>query len=89
MSYSTKKQFKPGSWEEVLYDYYSGLSVGALHSMRLMTNWIKSTIVRPTSNLLHHQTSSESKEVKTTLKVVGVGFGRTGTVSMVRIVVIN
>lgn len=63
-----------GYWTEFVYDVYSGLTVGSFHTIRLAVNWVTKSI----PSLRYKKTSNG----KPTLKVVGVGYGRTGTYSL-------
>ncbi len=65
-------RFEPGSWTEAAHDVYIGLAVGMGHVIKIF-------LYAPYYCLFG---SKESKPLLSpgNLKVVGVGFGRTGTV---------
>jgi len=90
--YYTRADFQPGSVQEALHDWYSGITVGASHSVWLAKDFASSTLIRPIQRMLglYHpekdarvqQRLAKLKEgEEPTLKVIGIGFGRTGTVS--------
>jgi hypothetical protein len=85
MAVGSKLHFAPGSWLEALYDVYIGAVVGVGHFVYITTKWWYSDVVIPALKLLGVHLSKEkkvqSKDGVKTLKVVGVGYGRTGTVS--------
>lgn len=66
-------RFEAGSWQEAFHDIYIGLLVGMGHVYKIFVQmpwqYLFGSTVQPQL--------SQSGE----LKVVGVGFGRTGTVS--------
>uniref|UniRef100_A0A7R9WEY8 Sulfotransferase domain-containing protein n=1 Tax=Pseudictyota dubia TaxID=2749911 RepID=A0A7R9WEY8_9STRA len=74
-----------GGWLELLGDIYSGVTVGASHSMWFVTNWVRTDVIQPTLRLVWKRDSSEGSDTGTAdpgLKVIGVGYGRTGTYSL-------
>ena len=86
MAVGSKLQLEPGSWLETLYDVYIGTIVGANHFIYICSKWWYIHLVRPILNLfgirLEKDEEVKSKDDEKTLKVVGVGYGRTGTVSL-------
>jgi len=90
MGLGTSVSYEPGSWGELGFDIYSGLTVGAYHSIRLVSNFIIDTILQPLLLVLKLNALSNNKKIvntnnekeKASLKVVGAGFGRTGTYSL-------
>jgi len=71
---------EPGSWAEFGFDVFTGSTVGAYHSIKLVSNFVKSLVLSP---FLCFRKEVEMKNGrKPTLKVVGAGFGRTGTYSL-------
>ena len=84
MAVGSKLQLEPGSWLEALYDVYIGTIVGANHFIYICTKWWYVHLILPILNLLglhlEEEKQVKSKDGKKTFKVVGVGYGRTGTV---------
>ena len=83
MSFGSKLQLEPGSWTEAFYDVYIGVVVGGRHSAFLFTRGLYKVFVNPAFSLLGIPTSDALSEAATNtegLKVVAVGYGRTGTV---------
>jgi hypothetical protein len=79
-----KMNFEPGSWQESLYDIYVGMKVGGAHSMYFVKkNALQ--IVDPVLSAFgvgsEKRTLLSPEEAKP-LKVIGVGYGRTGTYSL-------
>ena len=73
-------------WEEVRHDIVGGIRSGAYHSAWYVKNWAQESVVHPTLSLLGF-TIAEEKPIFDGLKVVGVGYGRTGTVSLIQLLV--
>lgn len=78
-----KMEFEPGSWQEALYDVYVGMKVGGAHSMYFVK---KNAIgmVDPVLRAIGLGSKNHallSPEEALPFKVIGVGYGRTGTVS--------
>jgi hypothetical protein len=75
MKTGSELRFEVDSWQEAAHDVYIGLVVGLGHVYKIFVqmpyNYVAGTEAQP-----RLQESGE-------LKVVGVGFGRTGTVSIV------
>lgn len=67
-------------WAEVRHDIVGGIRSGAYHSAWFVKNWAEQTVVHPTLSLLGFNVAEE-KPTFDGLKIVGVGYGRTGTVS--------
>ena len=83
MSLGSKLQLEPGSWMEAVYDVYIGVVVGARHSAFLVSRGTYKLIVHPVLSLLGIPNTFDHSEAATNtegLKVVAVGYGRTGTV---------
>ena len=83
MKAGSKLHFEPGSWLESLHDVYIGTLVGASHSGHVVTKWFDDNLVSPLLRAFSLKQDEEviSKDGKKTLKVIVVGYGRTGTVS--------
>ena len=83
---SAKLHYEPGSWQEMLNDVYTGTVVGAAHSIYLVAKWWYVNLFRPILHLfgfyLPEDKVVKSQDGEKTLKVVAVGYGRTGTVSL-------
>ena len=87
MAAGSKLHFEPGSWLEALHDFYIGTIVGATHSAYLVARNCYNHVVVPVANTFGANLKRKYKEVNSkdgekTLKVVAVGYGRTGTVSL-------
>jgi len=82
MSYGSKLRFEQGSWLEVLYDVYIGVVVGARHSLFLGSRVVYTTAFRPILRSFGYDLPEEVKHNDEGLKVVAVGYGRTGTYSL-------
>jgi len=84
MATGSKLQFEPGSWLEALYDVYTGIVVGAAHPAYLLKRWGYVHLTLPLLNAFGTGLQSDkpviSKDRERTLKVIAVGYGRTGTV---------
>lgn len=84
---SAKIHYEPGSWQEIANDIYTGTVVGAAHSIYLVAKWWYVNLLRPILNLFGVDVPPdkivESADGKKTLKVIAVGYGRTGTVSRI------
>ncbi|CAJ1963681.1 unnamed protein product [Cylindrotheca closterium] len=84
MELGSTLRWKPGSWQEFVWDVCIGLVTGAGHFLYFLRNWF---IERPLTYVLgmdHNifQTNQKLRKGEGKLKVVGVGFGRTGTYSL-------
>jgi Sulfotransferase domain len=78
--------FVPGSWQEVAFEMYAGSFVAFTHVVYFMKQFVEEYLSKPFRKVLglklKPKTRSRLRNGKNhTLKVVGVGFGRTGTVS--------
>ncbi|KAL7574204.1 hypothetical protein ACA910_012464 [Epithemia clementina (nom. ined.)] len=86
MAVGSKLHFQPGSWLEVVYDVIVGTITGVAHSVYLVSKWWYVNLIRPTLNLcgfrLQIDKVVKSRDGEKTLKVVAVGYGRTGTYSL-------
>jgi len=80
MSVGSKLQLEPGSWAEFAYDVLIGISVGSTHSLKLIMRWLYNRLILPVLQAFGFKEEQEN-ELEKTLKVVAVGYGRTGTVS--------
>ena len=85
MALGSKLQLEPGSWLEMAYDVFIGIHVGVSHSVYIVAKWWYVHLILPILHLfgvrLEEDKEVKSKDGEKTLKVVGVGYGRTGTVS--------
>jgi hypothetical protein len=83
MAVGSKLQLEPGSWAEFVYDVTIGFSVGAAHSLYFVARWFYLHILRVLRffgiDSINNGRINEEKGEKA-LKVVAVGYGRTGTV---------
>ena len=74
MKTGSDAQFETGSWQEATHDIYVGLLVGMGHVYKIF-------VQMPYQCLFGTPTQRTIQPAGGDLKVVGVGFGRTGTVS--------
>ena len=77
--------FEPGSWQEMAFEMYAGSFVAFTHVVYFMKQFVDDYLSKPFRKVLglklKPKTRSRLRNGKNhTLKVVGVGFGRTGTV---------
>jgi len=82
---TAKLQLDSGSWEELFHEVYIGFVVGVMHNWYFIEKFGREKIVQPSANLLgfgHLFLPIHGPEREKTLKVVGVGYGRTGTYSL-------
>lgn len=84
MAVGSKLQLEPGSWAEFAYDVTIGFAVGAAHSLYLIARWVCLHILRVLRIFgidgIRDSEINERGEGDKALKVVAVGYGRTGTV---------
>jgi hypothetical protein len=89
MVYGSKLDLEPGSWMEAAFDVYIGVVVGARHFVFLFSKTLYALLVAPLLKFLPVRkpqsvdlnTNIENNNSTQGLKVVAVGYGRTGTVS--------
>lgn len=79
-----KMNFEPGSWQESLYDIYVGMKVGGAHSMYFVKKNALGMIdpVLSAFGVGGKKHTLLSPEEAKPFKVIGVGYGRTGTVRL-------
>ncbi|GAX22412.1 hypothetical protein FisN_14Hh025 [Fistulifera solaris] len=87
MAMGAKLQLEPGSLMETLYDIYIGIVVGANHSFYIVSRWWYLNLFRPILLAFGidwgvFEAKTAAAGTKETLKVVAVGYGRTGTYSL-------
>lgn len=76
----------PGSWAEFVYEISIGAVVGATHSLYFVTRWWYQQLVRPIASYYYEEETISSNPSQI-LQVIGVGYGRTGTVSAMQLLV--
>jgi hypothetical protein len=79
-------RFESGSVQEVIYDCYIGIVVGARHYLWFASKWFLDYLLNPTLKLSGFEAPQDDLPPpieQGELKVVGIGFGRTGTVRYV------
>lgn len=90
-SYYVNQHAGDGSWSDLFGDIYSGIAVGLGHSMKFVEFTLHqamdaiASMIRLGSTVSMTPTSGNDEQVdrtKRSLKVVGVGYGRTGTYSL-------
>jgi hypothetical protein len=81
MNFGSTLHFQPGSWSETIFEISSGILTGAGHVIYFM---FKILFDRPIYFITGMQILSDQPRFldkgEGQFKVVGVGFGRTGTV---------
>lgn len=84
MSSTSKIHLEPGSWQEMIHETFVGIYVGAMHSWYFVDRFLKEIIAYPLQIAFGFDSSVEEVAAiegkDKSLKVVGVGYGRTGTV---------
>ena len=77
--------FQPGSWQEALYDSYVGARTGANHTIFFAKKYFWQYFLRPLMKgfgmRIREPQRKNGPNEPSTLKVIGIGYGRTGTVS--------
>lgn len=80
-----KMNFDNGSWQEALYEVYVGITVGSSHGWYFLKKNAMG-FAAPVLGAFGVETGGKKKNASIKeakdLKVVGVGYGRTGTVSL-------
>ena len=76
----------PNSWQEAAYEVYAGIHVGLTHVIYFGNQFLVEYVNRPLSEALGINVGKKARSRVASrkvegLQVVGVGFGRTGTVS--------
>ena len=85
MSFGSRLRFESGSWLEAVYDVFIGIVVGARHSLFIGSRMGYKTLLQPIFQRLGYDLPIARKRFNDEgLKVVAVGYGRTGTVSFER-----
>lgn len=83
MAFGSKLELQAGSWLEAVYDVVIGVVVGASHSLNMLRkNTMNSAFIGWIFEYLGFERHVGGKSTTNTegLKVVAVGYGRTGTV---------
>lgn len=86
MSSASRVQHEPGSWGEIIHEVQVGFVVGVMHSWYFIDKFLKDQIAAPVKSIFglpvesSVDTLDQGEGKEKTLKVVGVGYGRTGTV---------
>eukprot|EP00549_Striatella_unipunctata_P019298 CAMPEP_0118687398 /NCGR_PEP_ID=MMETSP0800-20121206/8359_1 /TAXON_ID=210618 ORGANISM="Striatella unipunctata, Strain CCMP2910" /NCGR_SAMPLE_ID=MMETSP0800 /ASSEMBLY_ACC=CAM_ASM_000638 /LENGTH=358 /DNA_ID=CAMNT_0006584575 /DNA_START=167 /DNA_END=1243 /DNA_ORIENTATION=- len=77
-------EFEKGSMMEGMYDAYLGLVVGISHSYKFAAHFVKHSVVRKSLRYLGFDMKQtlEGIDASQGLRVIGVGYGRTGTYSL-------
>ncbi len=78
MNVGSTVHFQPGSWQETVFDIAIGLLTGAGHFLYF---FLTSPIYFLTGQQIFNDKPQSLQKGEGELKVVGIGFGRTGTVS--------
>lgn len=84
MKHSTTTHYEEGSWKEAFHDVYGAILVGAAHPVYFAKDFLHG-VVAPLRRVLGKSHETEPLEVdgeSNTIKVLGVGYGRTGTYSL-------
>ena len=82
MAFGSKLGLEPGGWAEMIYNVCIGVVVGSNHSISIITNWWYINVIQPILFYLRiiDDTKTMEHDADKKLKVVAVGYGRTGTV---------
>jgi hypothetical protein len=80
-------RFEPGSFQEAIYDCYIGVAVGARHDLWFLSKWLMNAL--QLVGLKAPQDDVPPPTEKGELRVVGIGFGRTGTVRYMAALVLH
>lgn len=81
MAIGSKLELAPGSWAELVYDICIGVAVGAHHSYYIISKWWLEQFIHPIFRFFEViEDSYNDSNGNNKLKVVAVGYGRTGTV---------
>lgn len=77
-----------GSWLETLREILEGMLAGSARAFYIMMAWWYSHVLRPIAQLvgIPIPVYEHPKIVNGTIKVAGVGYSRTGTVSRTRVI---
>jgi hypothetical protein len=89
MKTGSTMHFEPGSWQEAVYDVYIGTLVGTGHSLYFFRKYTLDLFVLEPYYYLTGQKEVPELPEAGDLKIVGIGFGRTGTVGEHTIVVVR
>eukprot|EP00980_Cylindrotheca_fusiformis_P004263 scaffold918_cov126-Cylindrotheca_fusiformis.AAC.42 len=83
MELGSTLHLEPGSWQEAIFDICIGVVTGAGHFLYYLQHWfVAKPVYALTGIRLFDDKPQLLKEGEGELKVVGVGFGRTGTYSL-------
>ena len=83
MKTGSTMRFEPGSWQELGYDIYIGVVVGTGHVAYFFKKYTLDLFILKPFYYLTGTPEEEQVVDAGELKVVGIGFGRTGTVSFI------
>ena len=83
---TSRMNFEPDSWQEGLYELYVGFHVGTAHIVYFMKHIFMANVGNPLMKELGMEVQATEVKPRVSegdreLKVIGVGYGRTGTVS--------
>jgi hypothetical protein len=83
---TSRMNFEPGSWQEALFEIYVGFKVAFGHVIYFARLLFTEYLYKPLMKALGFNVS-EKRRINVPhdmqeLKVIGVGYGRTGTVSL-------
>lgn len=80
---TSKYQLDPGSWQETIHDVWIGILVGGAHNVYAVKKVCWDFVFNPLAKAMGMRIKEQQRHAGTPeLKVIGVGFGRTGTVSL-------
>lgn len=85
MALGSKLELAPGSWAEAVYEVSIGMIVGTCHIPNLIARWWFDKLSSTSSSTIRiaadgNRTDATDTATNNELKVVAVGYGRTGTV---------
>lgn len=76
----TLLNYYPTTWQEAAHDVAAGLRVGIGHAIHHGAEFITDTLIKPIAHSFGITFEGENPEPSDGIKVVGVGYGRTGKV---------
>jgi uncharacterized membrane protein len=78
---TSRYQLDPGSWQETIHDVWIGILVGGAHNVYAVKKVCWDFVFKPLAMAMGMRIQEQQRHTgNSELKVIGVGFGRTGTV---------
>jgi hypothetical protein len=84
MKTGANMRFESGSWQEAVYDIVIGCITGGAHYLYFVRKWVEGYLLNPLLKLagMVEEPATLLPPNAGKLKVVGIGYGRTGTVRL-------